>query len=135
MSLWASGWASGEQERHNADGHKSGVKILQFLFGLQLPLTRKPWVTLFEPFTNKARGIFCWRSFHLSVIHCVSMYPAWTCKWLYNNYFSRLFKMFIQSCCTDRIQHGGARGVMVIVVGTGHGNTSSNPGRDWLHFT
>ena len=26
-----------------------GVKILQFLFGLQLPITRKPWVTLFEP--------------------------------------------------------------------------------------
>ena len=30
---------------------------------------------------------------------------------------------------------GGARGVMVIVVGSGHGDTSSNPGRDWLHFT
>ena len=30
---------------------------------------------------------------------------------------------------------GGARGVMVIVVGYGHGDTSSNPGRDWLHFT
>ena len=30
---------------------------------------------------------------------------------------------------------GGARGVMVIVVGKGHGDTSSNPGRDWLHFT
>ena len=30
---------------------------------------------------------------------------------------------------------GGARGVMVIVVGNGHGDTSSNPGRDWLHFT
>ena len=29
----------------------------------------------------------------------------------------------------------GARGVMVIVVGNGHGDTSSNPGRDWLHFT
>ena len=27
------------------------------------------------------------------------------------------------------------RGVMVIVVGNGHGYTSSNPGRDWLHFT
>ena len=26
---------------------------------------------------------------------------------------------------------GGARGVMVIVVGNGHGDTSSNPGRDW----
>ena len=31
--------------------------------------------------------------------------------------------------------HGGARGVVVIVVGTGHGDTSSNPGRGWLHFT
>ena len=30
---------------------------------------------------------------------------------------------------------GGARGVMVIVVGIGHGDTSSNPGWDWLHFT
>ena len=26
-------------------------------------------------------------------------------------------------------------GVMVIVVGNGHGDTSSNPRRDWLHFT
>ena len=30
---------------------------------------------------------------------------------------------------------GGARGVMVIIVRNGHGETSSNPGRDWLHFT
>ena len=30
---------------------------------------------------------------------------------------------------------GGARGVMVIVVGNEHGDTSSNPGRDLLHFT
>ena len=30
---------------------------------------------------------------------------------------------------------GSARGVMVILVGNGHGDTSSNPGRDWLHFT
>ena len=28
--------------------------------------------------------------------------------------------------------HGGARGVMVIVVGNGHDATSSNPGRDWI---
>ena len=28
---------------------------------------------------------------------------------------------------------GGARGVMVIIIG--HGDMSSNPGRDWLHFT
>ena len=30
---------------------------------------------------------------------------------------------------------GGARGVMVIVAGYGHGDMSSNPGPDWLHFT
>ena len=30
---------------------------------------------------------------------------------------------------------GGARGVVVIVVGNEHGDTSSNPGREWLHFT
>ena len=30
---------------------------------------------------------------------------------------------------------GGACGVIVIVVGNEHGDTSSNPGRDRLHFT
>ena len=30
---------------------------------------------------------------------------------------------------------GGATGVMVIVAGNGHGDTSSNPELDWLHFT
>ena len=36
---------------------------------------------------------------------------------------------------TTRPTDGGARGVMVIVVGIVHGDTSSKPGRDWLHFT
>ena len=30
---------------------------------------------------------------------------------------------------------GGACGVMVILAGNGHGDTSSNPGRDRLQFT
>ena len=30
---------------------------------------------------------------------------------------------------------GGARGVVVIAVGNEHGDTSSNPGQYWLHFT
>ena len=51
------GAASGEQERHNADGHMSGGQYIAALFGLQLPPTVKPWVTLFEPF-NKVRSIF-----------------------------------------------------------------------------
>ena len=33
------------------------------------------------------------------------------------------------------MQRGGARGVIVIVAGNGHGDMSSNPGRDWLRFT
>ena len=33
------------------------------------------------------------------------------------------------------IRNGGARGVMVIVAGYGHGDTRSNPGPDWLYFT
>ena len=32
------------------DGHNSGVKILQFMFGLQLPLTSNPWTTLSKPY-------------------------------------------------------------------------------------
>ena len=38
-------------------------------------------------------------------------------------------------CLTSDWLSGGARGVIVIVVGNEHGDTSSNPGRDWLHFT
>ena len=30
---------------------------------------------------------------------------------------------------------GGARGVIVIVTGYGHGDTCSILGQDWLHFT
>ena len=41
--------STGEQERHNVDGHKSGGQNISVLFSLQLPLTRKPLVTLFEP--------------------------------------------------------------------------------------
>ena len=33
------------------------------------------------------------------------------------------------------MKEGGARGVIAIVVGNGHGDMSSNPGQDWLHFT
>ena len=32
-------------------------------------------------------------------------------------------------------QQNNNGGVMVIVVGNGHDDTSSNPGRNWLHFT
>ena len=40
------------------DGHNSGVKILKFMFGLQLPLTVKPHTTFPNP-CNKERGKYC----------------------------------------------------------------------------
>ena len=39
-------------------------------------------------------------------------------------------KLVDQSYTSAVISSGGARGVVVIVVGIGHGDTSSNPGRD-----
>ena len=46
-----------------------------------------------------------------------------------------LFKLHLVIIFTSyKLTFGGARGVMVTVVGHGHSNTSSNPGRDWLHF-
>ena len=43
--------------------------------------------------------------------------------------------MFNQICINEEMLHiyvrkGGASGVMVTIIGNGHGNTSSNPGRD-----
>ena len=39
-------------------------------------------------------------------------------------------KLFVTNIIIRR--EGAAHGVMVIVVGNGHGNTSSNPGRDCI---
>ena len=44
-------------------------------------------------------------------------------------------QILVRSSPNSSQKLGGARGVMVIVLGNGHGDTSSNPGRDWLHFT
>ena len=84
-SLHPAEWtpASGEQERHNVDGNNNGVRILQFLFGLQLPLTRKPWTT-FSNHCNKVRGKYFSKKSSCvfiiaSVVHCVGMYPAYIC--------------------------------------------------------
>ena len=60
MGLWASGWTSGEQERLNAEGHKSGGQNVPVMFGLQLPLTRKPWITFSNP-CNKVRGTYIYK--------------------------------------------------------------------------
>ena len=51
-------------------------------------------------------------------------------KRLYNTLFYNAIKIMIILSYL-----GGARDVMVIVAGNGHGDESSNPGRDRLQFT
>ena len=48
-----------------------------------------------------------------------------------------LFGEFFTPALVDglSLEFGGARGVVVIAFGNEHGETSSNPGRYWLHFT
>ena len=54
----------------------------------------------------------------------------------YKNFCSFKWKLFkLLDYRMISIFLGSAHGVMVIIVGNGHGDTSSNPGRDWLHFT
>ena len=54
---------------------------------------------------------------------------------LAHDFYQSLVESMIRHSQTITDVHGGARGVMVIVIGNGHGDMSSNPSRDWLHFT
>ena len=76
LSPRASGWASGERERHTAMfGGAGEVSMLQSLFGLQHPLTRKPF--------NKVRGIFFKEVFPRLYYHVIMNLSAWICIWVY----------------------------------------------------
>ena len=84
---WALGLrlsSPGERERHNADGHNSGVKILQFMCGLQFPLTVKPHTT-FSNTCNKVRGKYFVKEVFLraSVYHCFGMHPVYIYIYIY----------------------------------------------------
>ena len=51
------------------------------------------------------------------------------------NGFNYCYLILIILIDINHLLGGGACGVMFIVVGSGHDDSSSNPGRDWLHFT
>ena len=62
---------------------------------------------------------------------CVILYG-----WIQSLPSSKLVTLPSQPCYLSlAIRISPARGVMVIVVGNGHGDMSSSPGRDWWHFT
>ena len=54
------------------DGHNSWVKILQFMYGLQLPLTVKPHTTLSNP-CNKVRGKYFVKEVFLRLLFIASV--------------------------------------------------------------
>ena len=76
----------------------------------------------------------------IQCLHCLLFGQHW-CVYLkvsmgegqlwVHHYFSSFKLLLYQYYCIA----GGARGVMVIVAGYGHGDTSSIPVQDWLHFT
>ena len=102
--------APGEQEIPNVDGHNNEVKILQLMFGFQLPLTVKPHTTFSNP-CNKVRGnILLKKSSCVFILpacvchyHCVcyslrryvsSIYmyiSAWISRWQYNTTTQKLY--------------------------------------------
>ena len=63
---------------------------------------------------------------------------SFSCKYVINKIclyiYIYIFDIYIKIRSNVWYASGGARGVMVIVIENGHGDTSSNPGRDWLHF-
>ena len=85
---------------------------ISVMFGLQLPLTRKLWVTLFETlqikwevkyFIKKSSCVFLCASFiTASLSSCVCLLlchydAAWCCRWLYNTNREWRFKRLARS--------------------------------------
>ena len=56
------------------------------------------------------------------------------CMYYFKDFYTKQnFILSVSYLMAIKRYSGGARGVMVIIVGNGHGDTSSNPGRDRLH--
>ena len=85
--------------------------VLSLFFFLRLSLGLVVWPRLDDPFVSQNPWEICASHSPGQIMSC-----AYTTYYYYYYYYY-------------------ARGVIVIVVGNEHGDTSSNPGRDWLHFT
>ena len=96
------------------------IKYIWFVNSLLITFLNKP--NIISLHTVKWYRVFLFKK-NISILELIIFLH--TVKW-----FQVLLTLIIIN-----INIGGSRGVMVIVVGNAHGNTSSNPRRDWLHFT
>ena len=65
---------------------------------------------------------------HIRILHIIYYMNLLNHLYLFDNIY--LLIILIHNITYYILYNGGARGVMVIFVGNGHGDTSSNPGRD-----
>ena len=103
---------------------------------LHLVLTPTSWTyrSLFFTSKNILKKYFYNIS---SILHLVLTPTSWTYRSLFftsknilKKYFYNFFLYITSGFDTNFMGIGCARGVVVIVVGNGHGDTSLNPGRD-----
>ena len=86
----------------------------------------------------KSPGLFSvfWAVFNNAVVRMVSTRTLLSIPSRpFNNPLVTVSKAPVTIGINVTFMFGGARGVVIIAVGNEHGDTSSNPGRDWLHFT
>ena len=86
-----------------------GVRILQFMFGLQLPLTHKPWITFSNPCNKVRRKYFVKEVFlRLSLLLCRydADYEYITLPWLkipvYPTFYPKLIGGQVGPCLSER---------------------------------
>ena len=112
------------------------VLFLFFIFIFLLTSTRSGhlvkirWPVCISKFLR----ILCVSFSRTDSVFCIHHLFVWSnVNFLYN---SQWITFPTQSCLVYYYYYlGGARGVRVIVIGNEHGDTSSNPGRHWFHFT
>ena len=72
-----------------------------------------------------------WFGWFLWLINHYRLFDAKSSLYIYIKYIGFGWVLWhIKHCRRWPWCEGGARGVMVIIIGNGHGNTSSNPGPD-----
>ena len=117
------------------------LRIINFRFYIISPYDKFLWLkSLFKMFFILKGFNFSLKILFLSHVSDSScaIWPFRHLNYKKKNPFSSHFcfiLVFVVFSLHSYVASDVTDSVMVIVVGNGHGDTSSNPGRDWWHFT